>query len=99
MIIKNYEIQKIDLKKNKNFLLYGQNQGLKDEIIINVFKKKHKGSLYTYDESEILQNQDNFFNNILSRSFFENDKLIIISRATDKINNLIEEIIKKKLKI
>jgi DNA polymerase III subunit delta len=97
MIIKNYEIQKIDLKKNKNFLLYGQNQGLKDEIIINVFKKKHKGSLYTYDESEIIKNKDIFYNTILTKSFFENEKLIIILRATDKIKETIEEIIEQNV--
>ena len=40
MIIKNYEILKIDTKKYRNILLHGENQGLKDEIISNIFKKK-----------------------------------------------------------
>ena len=39
----------------------------------------------------------NFFNNILSKSFFENEKLIIINRVTDKIKNIIEEIIEKQI--
>ena len=97
MIIKSFELLKVNLKENHFFLLYGLNEGHKKEIIEEKFKKFYMDSVYTYDESEILQNQDNFFNNILSRSFFENDKLIIISRATDKINNLIEEIIEKKI--
>ena len=97
MIIKSFELLKVNLKENHFFLLYGLNEGHKKEIIEEKFKKFYIDSIYTYDESEILQNQDNFFNNILSKSFFENDKLIIISRVTDKINNLIEEIIEKKI--
>ena len=97
MIIKSFELLKVNLKENHFFLLYGLNEGHKKEIIEEKFKKFYIDNIYTYDESEILQNQDNFFNNILSKSFFENDKLIIISRVTDKINNLIEEIIEKKI--
>ena len=97
MIIKNYEISKIDTKKYKNILLHGENQGLKDEIISNIFKRDFKGSTYNYEESEIIKNKDNFYNTILTKSFFENEKLIIILRATDKIKEIIEEIIEKKI--
>ena len=38
-----------------------------------------------------------FFNNILSKSFFENEKLIIINRVSDKIKNIIEEVIEKQI--
>ena len=40
MIIKNYEINKIDLKKNYIFLFYGDNQGFKDEVIKNICDQK-----------------------------------------------------------
>ena len=33
MIIKSYEIGKINLKNNKLILLYGKNEGLKNETI------------------------------------------------------------------
>ena len=33
MIIKSFELNKIDLKKNNLFLLYGENQGHKNETI------------------------------------------------------------------
>ena len=45
----------------------------------------------------MLNNLENFYNNVLSKSFFENDKLVIINRATDKINNIIEEIVEKDI--
>ena len=50
-------------------------------------RKKYKENTYYYDENEILNNENNFFNNILSKSFFENEKLIVINRATDENKN------------
>ena len=96
MIIKSYEINKINLKKNNVYLLYGENEGFKNKIIDDTFKKFSK-NIYKYDEKEILNNKENFFNKILSKSFFETEKLIIILRSTDKIVNIIEEIIEKNI--
>jgi len=97
MIIKSFEITKIDLKKNCFFLLYGENEGHKKQIIDEKFKKLYLENIYNYEESEVLKNKESFFNNILSRSFFENKKLIIIARVTDKIKDIIEEIIERKI--
>ena len=58
MIIKNYETNKIDLKKFKYFLLYGNNKGHIDEIIKNNFVNKLKCNLYNYDESEIINDKN-----------------------------------------
>ena len=89
MTIKSFEIAKIDLKNKRFFLLYGANEGHKNEVIENNFKKKYLEKTYYYDENEILNNQDNFFNEILSKSFFESEKLIIVNRASDKIKKII----------
>ena len=97
MIIKSFELNKIDLKKNNFFLFYGENEGLKKEIIESNFKNNYPKKTFYYDESEILNNKGNFFEEILSKSFFENEKLIIISRSTDKITSIIEEILEKKI--
>ena len=97
MILKAFEVEKIKLDNKKLFLFYGENQGYKNQIIEEKFKKNYKENIYYYEESEILNNKDNFFNNILSKSFFENEKLIIINRATDKIKETLEEIIEKKI--
>ena len=95
MIIKNYEIPKIDLKKNNYFLFYGNNEGLKEEIIRQKFEENYKDKIFRYEEKEILENKIEFFDNILTKSFFDNEKLIIINRATDKIKEIIESLIAK----
>ena len=97
MIIKSYEISKIDTKEKRFFLLFGVNEGHKNQIIREKFKKYNSQNTYIYDEAEVLNNQENFFNNILTKSFFENEKLIIINRVSDKIKNIIEELINKNV--
>ena len=95
MIIKSFEINKITLDKNKFILLYGQNNGSKKETLKNLIKSK-KG-VFNYDEKEILDDSDSFLEQIISRSLFEEEKTIIINRATDKILKIIEEIDLKKI--
>ena len=97
MIIKSYELNKIDVNTNKIFLMYGQNEGLKNEITKKYFINNFKENIYRYDEKEIIDNNSDFFNGILSRSFFEEKKLFIISRVTDKLNSIIEEVIEKEM--
>ena len=62
MIIKSYELNKIDTNKNRIFLLYGQNEGLKNEIIKKYFINMFKGDIYRYDEKEVIDNNSDFFN-------------------------------------
>ena len=95
MIIKSYEINKISLKKNQFILLYGKNEGHINETINNLTNIKIKK--FNYDEKDILENQSYFFENILTKSLFENEKIIIIKRATDKILKVFEEIDNEKL--
>ena len=97
MIKKSFDLNNLKLKDNNFFLFYGKNEGFKDQIIEEKFKKNYTDNIYQYDENEIINNEENFFNNILSKSFFENEKLIIINRVTDKIKNIIEEIIEKQI--
>jgi DNA polymerase-3 subunit delta len=96
MIVKAFEFNKVNLSTNKFFLLYGENSGFKDEIIKKI-EKNFTNNIFRYDEKEILENKENFLNGILSKSLFENEKLIIVSRTTDKIKTLIEEIIEKNV--
>ena len=97
MIQKTFEINKINLNKYNFYLFYGENEGYKNEIIKNKFEKLYSNKVCKYDEKEILEKKGEFFNSILTKSFFENEKLIIISRATDKIKDIIEEILLKKI--
>ncbi|MDA7552400.1 DNA polymerase III subunit delta [Candidatus Pelagibacter sp.] len=98
MIIKSFEINKIKLKNYNFYLLYGNNEGFKDEVIKKNFEENYQNKIYSYEEKEILNNTDNFFNTILTKSFFENEKLIIINRSSDKIKLVMEELLEKNLK-
>tara|TARA_Y100001958_G_C21244591_1_gene573862 strand:- start:104 stop:1096 length:993 start_codon:yes stop_codon:yes gene_type:complete len=93
MIVKSFEINKKKFENFRFFLLYGNNKGFIEEIIQNTLKPALPKNSYNYDENEILKNTESFKNEILNKSFFENKKLIIISRVTDKIFKIIEEII------
>jgi DNA polymerase-3 subunit delta len=95
MIIKSFELTKIDLSNYKFYLFYGNNEGLKEETIKNFFEKNYQNKTHRYEEKEILDDVGNFFNVVLTKSFFDNEKLIIINRATDKIRELVEELIEK----
>ena len=94
MIIKSYNAD--NLKPNNNFFLfYGKNEGLKKQIINNLLKNKKEIS--SYDEREILESSNSFIENTLTKSLFENEKIILIKRGTDKIFKIIEEISEKKI--
>tara|TARA_B110000027_G_scaffold60907_1_gene65536 strand:- start:457 stop:1440 length:984 start_codon:yes stop_codon:yes gene_type:complete len=95
MILKSFELNKLKLNNYIYYLFYGDNEGLKDEIIKSLFEKKYVDKIYRYEEKEILGNIDNFFNTVLTKSFFDNEKLIIINRATDKIKEVLEDLIEK----
>ena len=95
MIYKSFELSKIKLNNHKFYLFYGENEGLKDETIKNLFEKNYQDKIQRYEEKEILDNIDNFFNSILTKSFFDNEKLVIINRTTDKIRETIESLIEK----
>ena len=98
MIIKSFEEKKIDLINQKMHLLYGENQGQITDLIDSSFKKKFNNNIYQYDEGEILNNEEILFNEIQNKSFFDENKLIIINRSSDKIKHLIEQIVEKNLK-
>ena len=72
-------------------------QGYKNEIIKNKFEKIYQNKIHKYDEKEILENKNEFFNTIFTKSFFEDKKLIIISRVSDKIKDIVEEIALKNI--
>jgi hypothetical protein len=96
MIIKTYEISKVNFEINNFVLFYGQNEGFKKEEIQKI-KFKIKTPISNYDEKQILENEELFYNNILSGSLFEDKKIIIINRASDKLIGIIENLIEKKI--
>ena len=94
MILKSYETQKIDLKKFKIILFYGKNEGQKKEVTEKIINKKNYSY---YEQSEILEKENDFLETILSKSLFDNERIVVIKRATDKLINIIEKIDLTKL--
>ena len=95
MILKFFELNKIS--KNTIFhLLYGKNEGLKSECI-NEIVKKNDGKVFNYDEIQIKDEMETFYEDILSGSLFENNKIIIINRSTDKIYPVIQDLIERNI--
>ena len=76
MILKSFEISKIDVSKFKFFLIYGDNEGLKKELISKI-KDNHIGKEIKYEESEIIGNKFNFLSEIKNRSLFDEKKNLL----------------------
>jgi DNA polymerase-3 subunit delta len=95
MILKSFELSKIKLNNYKFYLLYGENEGLKEQTIKSLFEKKYRDKIQRYEEKEILNNINGFFNSIFTKSFFDNEKLIIINRTTEKIREIVQELVEK----
>ena len=95
MIIKSFEINKINLNLNNLFLFYGKNEGFKNEVTKNILK--NKSNIINYEEKEVLENEDNFIENLLTKSLFDKEKILIIKRTTDKILKVIEKISEKNI--
>jgi len=101
MIIKSYEIQNNKLDKHNIYLFYGKNKGLKKDLSKYSLQIKEENSIqfkkFKFEEEEILKNENNFYNLIFSGSLFDSKKAIFINRVSDKIYNLIEDILQKDI--
>ncbi len=97
MILKSFEEKKIDLANQKIHLLYGENRGQINDFIKNIFRKNFKDEVFIYDEVDVIKNENLVYEKLQTKSFFDEKKLIIINRSTDKIKNLIDDIILKNL--
>ena len=93
MIIKSFELEKLKSLNLKIHLIYGNNEGIKEDVIKNSYIKNFTGEILKYDEQEILNNKDEFLSSIFTKSLFENEKLVIISRATEKLFAIINIIL------
>ena len=97
MILKTFELSKKKEINGNFFLLYGENEGYQNEIIKNILLKNSNFKQSKYDEKEIIDNYEEIVSSILNKSFFENEKILIINRVTDKIISFIDEISSRKI--
>ena len=95
MIYKTFELKKIP--DNAGFyLLYGKNEGLKTDCV-NQILEKNDGKVFNYEEKQIKDEIESFYENVLSGSLFESNKVIIINRASDKIFEIIQDLNNRNL--
>lgn len=97
MIIKSFEVDKIKSKNYKSILLYGVNQGLKEELIKTSILKDFSGEILKYDEAEVLEKSEIILESLLNGSLFDEQKLISISRCSNKIYSFIEKFLEKDI--
>ena len=97
MILKTFEAASFDFKKFNIYLLYGENEGFKKDFFEKNILVKTDLKILTYDENDILINYDSILSSLLNKSLFEVEKLIIINRCSDKILDLVQEIVEKKI--
>lgn len=96
MIIKNFQLNNLSINKSKLILLYGDNETFKNQIVEKHFTSHFKGLIQKYDEKQILDNYEFIFDDIQNKSFFENEKIIIVKRSTDKILKFVNDLISNK---
>ena len=96
MIVKTFEINKKKFEQQNFFLIYGENDGLKKEIIESL-KKNFNGNVENYDEAQIIVNKELFYEKIFNQSLFEKEKIVIVNRCSEKIYEVIENILEKKI--
>ncbi len=97
MIIKSFELDKLNSYDFNLHLIYGNNEGIKEDIINNKYLKDFNGEVLKYEEQELLNSKDEFISSLLTKSLFETNKLIIVSRCSDKLSNLLAEILENEI--
>ena len=78
-------------------MLYGVNQGLKDEIIKSTILKDFSGEVLKYDETEAIEKSEIILESFLNGSLFDKQKIILISRCSNKIYSFIEKFLGKDI--
>lgn len=97
MLIKSYELKTFKIKSFDYYLFYGPNTGLIEETINKFFKPYFPKNIINYDEDDLLNNIRNFKEVVFNKSFFDDEKFIIINRASNKILEIIQQIIDANL--
>ena len=97
MIIKNFDLKKLNSSEANFYLFYGENEGHKERLEKILFLSRFQGSVERYEEKEVLNDTETIISGFLNQSFFDNEKVIIISRVTDKILDFIKIVLDKNI--
>lgn len=98
MILKSFQLNNLDISNKNNLILfYGENQGFKEEEIKKILKKNINKTIQTFEEREILDQVKIFYETIFTKSLFENERIIVINRATDKLITIMENLLTRNI--
>ncbi len=94
MIYKSYIVeQNVKLLKNSSTLFYGENLGLKKEIIDKIKSLNQEAEFFTYNQDELLKDKELIIKQIVNVSLFEKNKIFIINQANDKLFEITKELL------
>jgi len=97
VILKSYIVEK-NIETLKNYqatLMFGENNGIKDDIIQAIKKQNKDAEIINLFETDILKNSF-LYESVTNKSLFTEKKIIFIHEATDKILNQIIECLEKE---
>tara|TARA_B100000780_G_scaffold258784_1_gene209324 strand:+ start:779 stop:1792 length:1014 start_codon:yes stop_codon:yes gene_type:complete len=100
VILKSYIVEQ-DVSVLENYqatLIYGQNNGIKEDIKQKIRDKNNNSEIIIFFEEELLKNKNILFQNIVNESLFNEKKIIFIYEASDKIFDQVYECVEKENK-
>ena len=100
MILKSYIVeQNLEILNNYTAtLIYGENDGIKNDIKSKLKNNNKDAEIIIFFEEEILKNKNILYQNIINESLFNKKKVIFIHSASDKVLKEISESLEKKNK-
>ena len=100
MILKSYIVEQNIriLEGYKATLLYGVNNGIKDDIKSKIKKNRENTEIINFFEEELIANKDILYENFLNTSLFSQKKIILLHNVTDKIFDQISKCLEKNSK-
>ena len=93
MNYKSYLVEEnIKSLKNKIFLFYGENEGLKKDFKTKIKSVNQKAIINNLTQDEILKNEHKLFEKVFNASLFGEEEIFFIEQVNDKILELIKEL-------
>ncbi len=98
MQYKSYLIEQNISSLNKRFVLfYGENLGLKLDLKKKIKETFADHEIINLNQEDLLNKSNYFYDEINSNSLFQKKKLIFIDQSTDKIFEILEDIVEKNI--
>ena len=96
MIIKSYIAeQNIKVFTNKFMLIYGENSGLIEDLKKKIKSIYSNSEINIFDQGNIIQNEEMFYNQIFNISLFQKTKIFLIDQCNDKMLHIVQDIDEK----